>query len=144
MTNAILKSINTKDILYKILIQTNIQNREIFNTLKEEFQVYRATLRRSIREAKRRYYMRTFNMYKNDIKKTWSVINDTINRKKRINTVNNFRINNKQLMTILRLQIHSTNILLTLENHYQNRLIKVVTLMNIYMNLRILVLNGKW
>ena len=70
MTDGILKSINTKDKLYKILIQTNVVNTAIFNTLKEEFKVYRATLRRSIREAKRRYYIKTFNMYKNDIKIT--------------------------------------------------------------------------
>ena len=53
MTDGILKSINTKDILYKILIQTKADNGEIFNNLKDEFKVYRATLRRSIREAKR-------------------------------------------------------------------------------------------
>ena len=37
--------------------------------LKEEFMLYRAQLRKSIREAKRINYMKTFNIFKNDIKK---------------------------------------------------------------------------
>ena len=69
MTNAILKSINSKEKLYRKMIQTDIQNEVIYNALKEEYRTYRATLRRSIREAKRMYYVRTFNIYRNDIKK---------------------------------------------------------------------------
>ena len=76
MTSEILHSINIKDKLYKKLIQTDIQNITLYSTLKEEFKLYRAQLRKSIREAKRIYYMKTFNIFKNDIKKTWSIINE--------------------------------------------------------------------
>ena len=62
MTNGLLTSINTKDNLYKILMQTDTTNVELFNILKEEFKVYRATLRKGIREAKRMYYRRTFHL----------------------------------------------------------------------------------
>ena len=36
-----------------------------------------ARLRRTIREAKRMFYARTFLLCKNEIRKTWTVINDT-------------------------------------------------------------------
>ena len=49
MTNGILQSINTKDKLYKELIQTNHEDELLFKRLKTDFKTYRATLRRSIR-----------------------------------------------------------------------------------------------
>ena len=67
MTNGLLTSIHTKYNLYKILMQTDTTNVELFNILKEEFKVYRATLRKEIREAKRMYYRRTFHLYKNNV-----------------------------------------------------------------------------
>ena len=69
MTNSILKSINMKDKMYTILIQSDQQDADIYQALKHEFKMYRATLRRSIREAKRLYYFRIFNTFKKDIKK---------------------------------------------------------------------------
>ena len=69
MTNGILESINTKDKLYKIFIQTDKTNVDRFNTLKSDYQAYRARLRKTIREAKQMFYARTFLMYKNDMKK---------------------------------------------------------------------------
>ena len=69
MTDGILKSINTKDKLYKILIQTDPEDEHLYPRLKSEFITHRTDLRRNIREAKRMYYTRTFDLYKNDIKK---------------------------------------------------------------------------
>ena len=76
MTDAILNSIKTRDQLYKALVQTDLSNDILYNTLKHEFKTYRAALRKSIREAKRQHYVRTFNIFKNDIKKTWSIMLD--------------------------------------------------------------------
>ena len=83
MTNGILESINTKDKLYKIFIQADKTNVDRFNTLKADYQAYRARLRKTIREAKRMFYARTFLMYKNDMKKTWGVISDTLKRNRK-------------------------------------------------------------
>ena len=35
-----------------------------------------------IRNAKKTYFHNTFAMYKNDMKKTWAVISETLNKKK--------------------------------------------------------------
>ena len=83
MTFGILESINNKSKLYKRFIQVDKNNVDLFNTLKAEYQQYRARLRRTIREAKRMFYARTFLLYKNDMRKTWGVINDTLQRNHR-------------------------------------------------------------
>ena len=80
MTTGILNSINTKNALYKILIQTSPTNEDVHSRLKSEYTEYRAKLRKSIREAKRLYYLRLFAIHKNDIQKTWIVINNTLNQ----------------------------------------------------------------
>ena len=48
LTNGILNSINTKDRLYKILMQTDNDDVELFNRRKEEFKMYRTNLRKSM------------------------------------------------------------------------------------------------
>ena len=64
MTYGILKSINTKDILYKKLVKADIHDEIRYSTLKAEFGEYKTILRRSINEAKHLYYARKFALYK--------------------------------------------------------------------------------
>ena len=64
---------------------------------KEEFKSYYNTLRRSIREAKRLYYIRTFAIYKNNIKQTWIIIKDTLPRKMKCETPSQFVIGNRKV-----------------------------------------------
>ena len=97
MTDAILKSINTKDKLYKIVIQTDTEDEHLFSRLKSEFITHCTVLRRNIREAKQMYYTGTFDLYKNDIKNTWSVINSTFSRNKKCNASEQFIIDDKVL-----------------------------------------------
>ena len=59
MTNGILKSINTKDKLYKKLVKMDVDGNAQYTTLKKEFNIFKNTLRSSINEAKRLYYMKT-------------------------------------------------------------------------------------
>ena len=55
MTNGILKSINTKDKLYKKLVKMDVDGNAQHTTLKKEFNIFKNTLRSSINEAKRLY-----------------------------------------------------------------------------------------
>ena len=95
MTYGILKSINTKDILYKKLVKADIHDEIRYSTLKAEFGEYKKILRRSINEAKHLYYARTFALYKNDIKQTWSVIKDTLQKKHHCKTTDKFVLNDR-------------------------------------------------
>ena len=78
MSHGILESITTKNRLYKRFIQTDKHNVALFDTLKVDYHIYRARLRRTSRKAKRMFYARTLLLYKNDVRSTWSVINDTL------------------------------------------------------------------
>ena len=60
MSYGILESMNTKKRLYKRFIQTDKNNVSLFDTLKAEYHIYHARLRRTIREAKRMFYAKTF------------------------------------------------------------------------------------
>ena len=48
---------------------------------KAEFIHFKNTLRQSINAAKQLYYLRKFALYRNEIKQTWSVIKDTLQKK---------------------------------------------------------------
>ena len=95
MTSALLKSINTKNQLYKEWIKTDVNNLDLYSRRKDEFKSYYNTLRRSIKEAKRLCYTRTFAIYKNDIKQTWNIIKDTLHRKTKCELPNQFFIGNR-------------------------------------------------
>ena len=82
MTTGILNSSNTKDGLYKTLLKTGTNNDD-YRVAKDNFKRYRDILSNSIKMAKMLYYKRTFNLYQNDVKKTWTLIKETLQQKKR-------------------------------------------------------------
>ena len=67
ITNGILKSINTKDKLFKALVKTDCTNSTLYNNLKTNFKTYKNILRKTVREAKKVYYNRVFLQYKDNI-----------------------------------------------------------------------------
>ena len=97
ITNGILRSINKKYMLYKTLIQTDLDITVLYDRLKTEFKDYRASLRKIIRKAKRDYYTHIFNRHKNGIKKTWSLINETLNRNLKKQSTHEFLINDEMI-----------------------------------------------
>ena len=74
-------------MIYKQLQQTKLENIEEFEPLKVRFKRFHKILRQSIQEAKRTYYLTTFERFKHDIKQTWTIINDTLQRKKKKNSL---------------------------------------------------------
>ena len=94
MTYGILNSINKKDRLsYKLLLKTDF-NSDKYAALKATFKQYKETLRRSIKEPKKLYYYRTFLLYQHNVRKTWSVIKETLQRKKKHELPNEIVWNN--------------------------------------------------
>ena len=75
----LLNSINTKDRLYKILVQTDTNN-ILYETMRLNLKTYQRILKNSIKEAKRVYHFNLFSKYKADVKKTWSIIKDTLGK----------------------------------------------------------------
>ena len=83
MTRGLLRSIDSKNKLYKKLVQARVAgNGENYNQLKIRFNRFRNILRQSIKDAKRLYFQRIIEIFQHDIKKTWSTINEKLQRKK--------------------------------------------------------------
>ena len=82
LTTGILNSINSKDKLYKTLVQTPKDSPNVADLLLN-FKVYKNIIRRSIMHAKRDYYKNVFRMYSSNLKKTWQTINESLNRRKK-------------------------------------------------------------
>ena len=62
--------------------QANPANVEAFEILKTRFSRFYNILRQIINEAKLIYYLRSSEKFKHYIKQTWSIIDETLHRKK--------------------------------------------------------------
>ena len=76
LTSGLLKSINRKNRLYKRLITSPKKSGEL------QYKTYKNKLNHLIRIAKRSYYDRKFDSAKNDLKLTWKLLKEVINKRK--------------------------------------------------------------
>ena len=75
ITNGLLRSIRKKNNLYKRFLNNPNSQIEI------KYKQYRNKLNHSLRIAKRLYFENKIEQHKNDIKSTWKVLNEILNRK---------------------------------------------------------------
>ena len=76
LTPGLLKSINRKNRLYKKLIKSPNKSCE------QQYKTYKNKLSHLIRIAKRSYYDRKFESAQKDLKLTWKLLNEVINKRK--------------------------------------------------------------
>ena len=84
---------NTKNILYQTLLKTDTKS-DGYSTAKANLKRYKEILRDSIKRDKMLYYKRTYNLYQNYVQNTCSIINETLQRKKRHELPLDFILNN--------------------------------------------------
>ena len=94
MTYGILYSVNRKNLLYKKLLKIN-RDSILLDTIKQEFNVYKNTLRRLINQAKNKYYSKQFDTNRRNGKKTWQTIDQALHRKTPKSTSDAIIIDNK-------------------------------------------------
>ena len=75
-----MNSINKINRLYKRLKQTKTDGPS-YEAKRTSFNKYRNLLKKTIIHAKCVFYKNLFDRYKNNMRKTWSIISDTLNRK---------------------------------------------------------------
>ena len=78
-------------------MQTSKRNVDAYEHLKVRFNRYRNILKHSIKDAKRIYFQNIFARFKHDIKRTWSIINESLHRKKKTISSRIFYHNGKTL-----------------------------------------------
>ena len=79
ITKGIVRSISYRDKLYLKLKRTPVDS-DRHNILKYNLKTYQSILKRLIRDAKKQYYQKQFEKYKNDSKNTWGTIKQILNR----------------------------------------------------------------
>ena len=79
MTAGILRSIKFLDNMYRKLIKTD-SNASEYSALDNNLRIYKTILRKSIRLAKATYYANRLEQHKSDMRRTWSTINDILNK----------------------------------------------------------------
>ena len=97
MTKGILNSISVRDTLYKQLKLIPPDSQE-YNSAETNFKSYRSILQRSIRLAKKYYYIELFDKMQYDIRKTWASINTVLGKgKNKLKFPEYFNINGKNV-----------------------------------------------
>ena len=89
ITRSIIKSINLKNRLYKLLRVTPTNSLH-YTTLKTNLQNYNKILKSSIRLAKKHYYFSNLQKCKGDIKQSWSTINQLLCKKGKKTSIPDF------------------------------------------------------
>ena len=108
MTEDLLTLVNRKNDLYKEWKSTN--DIVEYNRKKINFKTFDKIIYKNIEEAKKIYYHTTFSAYKNNLKKTWAMINDTLHKKKNCNKFpTEFRINNESITDPIQISNHFNN-----------------------------------
>ena len=79
ITMGIINSIKHKDKLYRILKQT-CQNDESYNVSALNLRVYKNILNDAIRKAKHIHYAHLFDLYKTNMRKTWEIIKQLLDK----------------------------------------------------------------
>jgi len=83
ITYGIIRSINYRNKLYRKLKQTQIDTTN-YIAARISYNKYRNALRKTITNAKTTHYKNLFDQFKFNIKKTWSIISDTLNRNRHV------------------------------------------------------------
>ena len=98
MTNGILSSIKIKDKMYIKLKKMNPLSNN-YSTLDNELKIYCKMLQKCVRLAKSSYYHTQFQRCKSNIKKTWSQINEIIQRKDKKSEFPKYFTENNNIIT---------------------------------------------
>ena len=96
MNRELLTLINKKNDKYRDWKSTN--NNDEYEVKKINFKTFEKIVKDNIRAAKLEYYFKTFTSQKNDMKKTWKTIDETLNRRKNKSKFpSEFIVNNRSI-----------------------------------------------
>ena len=101
ISKALLKSIKKKNILYRRFLSNPTSTREI------GYKNYKNKLSSTLRAAKRNYFEKKFEECKSNMKSTWRLLNEIINKRKSRNSVqSSFVIDNKEITDPMEIANH--------------------------------------
>ena len=80
MTQGLLNSIKTRDILYKKLVRTNSENPS-YTIKQQRLRDHKILLKKLLRKTKKEYYASQFEKLSNDCKRTWQLLREITGKK---------------------------------------------------------------
>ena len=98
ITSELLNQINLKNDMY-VEWKSQSTSIDIYNSRKINFKTFERIVNKNIDTAKKKFYHDTFNSYKNNIKKTWTTINDTLGRGRNQSKLPTYIVDNEKKMT---------------------------------------------
>ena len=98
ITQGIIRSITFRDKLY-LKMKLSPKDTAEYTTIKINLKTSNNILKRNIRQAKILYYQHKFDQYKNNIKKTWGVIKELVNRRPMKNILPQYFIVDREVLT---------------------------------------------
>ena len=98
ITQGIIRSITFREKLY-LKMKLSPKDTAEYTTIKINLKTYNNILKRNIRQAKSLYYQHQFDQYKNNIKKTWGVIKELVNRRPIKNILPQYIIVDREVLT---------------------------------------------
>ena len=106
MNRELLSLVDKKNDKYRDWKSTN--NDFEYELKKINFKTYERIVKENIKVAKREYYCKTFAAQRNDMRKTWRTINDTLNSKSNKSKFpTKFIVNNKTITDHKEMQTNS-------------------------------------
>ena len=118
-TQGILNSINQRNRLYGRLKQTKT-DAPSYEAKRTSFYKYRNLLKKIITHAKRVFYKNLFDRYKNDIRKTWSINSDTLNKKVKHSIPDIMSVNGEKCSDKARMSEHFNSFFSTVGSQNEN------------------------
>ena len=108
----LIKSIKTKNKLYvKYLRRPTLTNRLLYKQ-------FRNKLNTLMRRVEREYYDKELLIHKNNLRKSWEIIKDVINKKKKIDLPDKFNIDDDMVTDKLKIALNFNNFYVNIGNNY--------------------------
>ena len=97
ITRGLIRSIKTRNKLYKKLKRFKDISSDRYSILKMQVKNFNLVLKKSMKLAKKSYYTKLFDRYKNDPRKTWSLIKEMTTISNKNETVTEFVVEGKKI-----------------------------------------------
>ena len=109
--------------MYKRLKQTKT-DAPSYEAKRTSFNKYRNLLKKTITHAKCVIYKNLFDRYKNDIRKTWSIITDTLNKKVKRSIPDILSVNGEKCSDKARISEHFNSFFATIGSQNENNILR--------------------
>ena len=98
MTSELLNQIDLKNGIY-VEWKSQSTSIDMYSSRKINFKTFERIVNKNIDTALKKFYHDTFNSYKNNIKKTWKTINDTLGRGRNQSKLPAYIVDNEKNIT---------------------------------------------